>query len=421
MVVGRTTRLRLVPLAALCLFVGALVTQRLITRRSTAGARHSVPSSSRETVSSLRGQGVIARQLSTPGQVNPKAFSVYRGDSRRTHRSPIVGPTVARIAWKVSVDGPVQSQVLASADGRELYVSSLGGSIRALSAADGSVLWSVPLSDRSYSTPFIAAGALYVGSDAKALVRLGADGKVTYRLDLGGEIDGAPAQLDDGTIVVAADRNIVGVRPRGDVAFRLPSRGKVFTSPAVSADGTLYWGAQDHALHAAREGRESWKIDLGSDVDGGPSIMDDGTIVCGTDGGEVVRVSREGTIIWRTAVGGFVRGGLTIARDSAVLAGVYGPTPGVVRLDGATGKVLGRFPVQGTGATQFGVHGGPLEDAAGTLYFGTQEDAVYAVSASGEDLFRLPVDGDVDAPLTLLPHGVLLVATDSGTIYAVGP
>jgi outer membrane protein assembly factor BamB len=78
--------------------------------------------------------------------------------------------------------------------------------------------------------------------------------------------------------------------------------------------------------------------------------------------------------------------------------------------------------VQGTGAREFGVQGGALEDSLGTLLFGTQGDDVLAIDAaygSGTLLWRVTTRGDVDAPVTLLSDGTLVVASDDGTVRAL--
>jgi outer membrane protein assembly factor BamB len=100
-----------------------------------------------------------------------------------------------------------------------------------------------------------------------------------------------------------------------------------------------------------------------------------------------------------------------------VLAGVYGPSPRQVRLRADDGSVVGEFAIQGTGAREFGVHGGALEDDTGALIFGTQDDDVYAVSDSGDLLWRFTTGGDVDAPVTLLTDGSLIVGSDDGYVY----
>jgi outer membrane protein assembly factor BamB len=111
-----------------------------------------------------------------------------------------------------------------------------------------------------------------------------------------------------------------------------------------------------------------------------------------------------------------VRGTLSVARNGDVLAGVYGPSPRAVRLKSKEGSVVGEFLVQGTGALEFGVHGGCLEDAAGWLLFGAQDDSVYAIDPSGKLSWRFTAGGDVDAPITLLGDGSVVVGSDDGLV-----
>src|SRR5262249_1355689 len=117
--------------------------------------------------------------------------------------------------------------------------------------------------------------------------------------------------------------------------------------------------------------------------------------------------------------GGFVRGGLTVTRAGTVLAGTYGPAPRVVALDGATGQERWSFGIQGTGAAEFGIHGAPLEDAAGNLYFGAHDDRVYALDARGGPRWSFATGGDVDAPLVIGPGGTLYAGSDDGHLYAL--
>jgi outer membrane protein assembly factor BamB len=245
-----------------------------------------------------------------------------------------------------------------------------------------------------------------------------------WTLDLDDEGDTACALADDGTIVFAAGRSLYGVTDQGNVAWRFAAHGKIFTAPAIDDRRRVIVGSQDHHVYAVdpstTPAAKVWSVDLGADVDGSPAIDDDGTIVVGTDAGEVVRLDADGGVVWSTHVFGFVRGPLSIARGGDVLAGVYGPRSRVVRLDAKSGVERASFDVAGTGALEFGVHGAPLEDAAGNLYFGAQDDRVYALSPSGT-MTSLETGGDVDAPMTLLSDGALVVASDDGAVYYLEP
>ena len=339
------------------------------------------------------------------------------------HRSAAHGPASAKPAWRVELGGPISAQVTTSPDEKTLYVATLAGDLVALAREDGAKRWSVALGDRVYSTPLVADdGGIYVGSDAKKLFGISAAGAVVWKLDLDGEADSGAAFDKNGNVVVAAGKQVLAVRRGGDVAWRFDAKGKVFTAPAIADDGLVVFGSQDDHVYALRDGGAlAWAVDLGADVDGAAAIGDDGAIYVGTDKGEVVRLDAKGNIAWRrTITQGFVRGVLSIARNGDVVAGTYGPIPRMVRI-AADGTVRGAFTIRGTGAHEFGLHGGALEDADGTLFFGAQDDAVYAVGTDGAVRFRHATKADVDAPLTLLGDGALVVPSEDGSVTLLLP
>ena len=344
------------------------------------------------------------------------------GGPRHLHRSVAHGPRAAKVGWRTTVSGPVAAQVTTSPDERTLYVSTLDGNVIALTREDGKPRWTATLGERVYSAPLVHDdGTLYVGSDAKKLVALSPEGAVLWRLEVDGEADTGAVFGKDGAIVFAAGASVLSVRRGGDVAWRFTAKGKVFTAPAVTDAGLVVVGSQDDRVYAIdATGAAVWSTNLGADVDGAAVIGDDGGIYVGTDKGEIVRLDAGGKVAWRTPVGGYVRGVLSLARNGDILAGTYGPVPHLVRLT-PEGIIQGAFAIKGTGAKEFGIHGGPLEDADGTLYFGAQDDAAYAIDAEGGLRWRFATNADVDAPLTMLSDGSLVVASEDGTITMLLP
>jgi outer membrane protein assembly factor BamB len=348
---------------------------------------------------------------------------MVHGDPRHSNRSAARAPAATpTLLWTHDVGGPVEAQVTVSPDERTLYAASLGGTLTALASDDGSVRWTLPLGDRVYATPCVADdGTVYAGGDGGKFLAISPEGKIRWSLDTDGDADSGPAIAPDGSVVFAAGRSVYDVTAAGHVRWRFAAKRKVFTATAIGPQGRIVFGSQDHHAYAVSlEGRLVWSVDLGADVDGAPAIDDQGAVFVGTDGDEVVRLDPDdGHVVWRAALGGYVRGTLAVARNGDVLAGVYGPRPREVRLRADDGGLRGDFPIQGTGARDFGVHGGALEDAAGTLVFGTQDDAVYAVDASGQPLWRFVTGGDVDAPATLLGDGTLVIGSDDGLVRAL--
>jgi outer membrane protein assembly factor BamB len=410
-----------VGVAVLVVMVGTAVGLRLHARQMFSR----VPALSRvEPVASAAlpapPAGLLLGDAGSPGEV-PHGIRMLHGDARHTGRAAGHAPrTRPTVAWSHDVGGPVEAQVVTSPDEQTLYVASLGGKLAALARSDGGTKWTVDLGDRAYATPCVAQdGTIYAGSDAKKVVALSPDGKTRWTLDTDDEADTGPVLASDGTVVFAAGRRVYGVTPQGFVKWRFAAKRKVYTSPAVAPDGSIFFGSQDHHVYGLTpQGGPKWSVDLGADVDGAPVLGDDGALYVGTDGGQVVRLDAEdGRVRWRADVGGYVRGTLSLTHAGDVLAGVYGPAPHEVAVGAADGAVRLRFSIQGTGAREFGIHGGALEDESGALLFGTQDDALYAVGPAGEILWSLSTGGDVDSPVTLLSDGSVVFGSDDGKVY----
>ena len=411
-------RLPLLAVAVLVAMTAVAAAEKWHAVRSRPAPAVVVPSVSPETPMPSDDAAVP----SPPAVDAPHGARMLHGDARRTHRAAGTVPRhLPEVAWTADVGGPVEAQVTTSPDGQTLYVASLGGTLTAIARADGAVKWKLDLGDRAYATPCVAPdGTIYAGSDAKRLVAVSPEGKVRWSLDTDGDADTGAALAPDGTVVFAAGRKVYGVTPQGTVRFRFAAKRKVFTAPAIGDDGRVFFGAQDHHAYALTpEGGALWSTDLGADVDGAPALGDDGAVYVGTDGGDVARLDPDdGHVVWRAPLRGYVRGPLSVARGGDVLAGVYGPGPRRVRLDASTGDVRMSVRVQGTGARDFGVHGGALEDEAGLLVFGAQDDAVTAVDARGALLWRFKTGGDVDAPVTVAGEDAsVIVASDDGKVY----
>jgi outer membrane protein assembly factor BamB len=344
---------------------------------------------------------------------------MYHLDPAHRNRSPFVGPANPKVAWAADLIDPIETAPAVLPNGN-VVVGTLGGKVFAV-RPDGTTAFSTSLGDRIYASALVIGQRIFLGSDDDRFVGLSAAGGTRWTLLTDGEADTAATPTSDHGITFTAGNILYFIREDGTVVWRVRAKRKMYSAPAVGADGTVFVGAQDNRLYAIRRvGTVRFKIDLEHDVDCSPSVDDDGTVFVGTDGGEVVAVNVEsGKVAWRTPVEGHVRGGVTVTRSHDVLVGVYGPAPRVVRLRGSTGEVLWSFSVPGTGAREFGVHGSPVEDAEGNLYFGAQDDAVYALSSNGKLRWKLATGGDVDAPVVLIADGVLLAASDDGKLYRI--
>jgi outer membrane protein assembly factor BamB len=367
----------------------------------------------------------VAAALSPPPseplpEIESAPSRTFRGDARRRHRSALLGPQAAPGVTKLHEAPGAIAAMPAVLEGGDIVVASLGGRLARLSPS-GEVRWKIDLGDRIYASPLVAGDRVIVGSDADRVYAVRLDkGRIAWQLPVEADADTAPAEAPDGTIVIAAGSSLYAIRPNGSVRFRVRARRKIYGSPAIGDDGTIYFGSQDDHLYAiAPAGARLWGSDLGADVDCAPLVGEAGMVYAGTDGGVVFALDKTGAVRWRASVGGYVRGGLSLGLDGSVLAGVYGPRPGVVALDPETGAERFAFRIRDGGSRELGVHGGPIVDGRGNLYFGTQDDTVVALNPVGRLRWSVGLGADVDAPLVLGESGLLYAGTEDGRIYAI--
>jgi outer membrane protein assembly factor BamB len=425
---------RLIPLVVLFAVTTSLAIARWMRptqpvyepQRGYAPASASVTESSADAVRATLAAG-LAQSPSADARPSGTGLSgggpyQMHGDAQRTHRAGVAGPQTADVGWQVDVGGAVAAQITVARDGKTLYVATLASELVALDAGSGRVRWRANLGGRVYAAPTVMGnGTIVVGSDAKTLFAFGPDGKSQWTFALDGEADNAPLLTTEGSLVVAAGRQLLGLSAAGNLLYRLKLRHKIYTAPAQLTSGTVVFGAQDNCIYGVDPaGAIVFKTATTADVDGSPVAAEDGAFFIGNDAGEVLKLDSSGKVLWKSAVGGFVRGALSLSRNGDVIVGHYGPGPRVVRLRARDGEVVGALAVQGTGAKEFGVHGGPLEDVDGALYFGAQDDYVTALNSDGSLRFRWNAGGDVDAPLTLIAPGQLVFGSDTGKVTMLG-
>lgn len=348
------------------------------------------------------------------------------GGSRHLGQAPGAAPVAEpRLAWEVTVGGPIAATPLVGPDGT-VYFGSHDRSVYAVDKS-GKQLWSVPTGDRVWSTPALSAdGVLYVGSDDDTLYALDArTGAQRWTLRIGAcvpttgkgpgavlcDVDGGVTLGLDGTIYVGGDA-VHAVTPEGKLRWRAATGGHVSSPPALSADGaTVYVGAQDGVIYAldSASGVQRWSVRIGDQIEPAPVVADDGTIYVGADDHKLYALAPTGEIKWSVITG------LDVRRAVAI-----GPT-GVVYL-GSHDKKLYAIGADGVAAWTFTtagkIHSSPVVAADGIILVASEDDRVYAVSPAGVLLWFIDAGEDVDVQPWLTADGTLIVATDAGKLQA---
>ena len=235
---------------------------------------------------------------------------VYFGVNRPIPVVYAVNATTGQEVWHHT--GPIANIVSSPTliDGR-LYVAFTDGSIRALDATNGQIIWNVTHTAGAYSSPAIAAGRLYIAIHNQGLLALDAN--------------------------------------TGSELWLAPMPGPQWSSPAVD-NGRVFVGSRDdHKLYAfdAITGNTLWTATTSDWVQTSPAVGN-GVVYIGNNSGNVYAYNAEtGGLVWQSAVApGFAIGSSpTVANGVLYIASALDASAThfdgkLYALDAATGQVL---------------------------------------------------------------------------------
>ncbi len=114
------------------------------------------------------------------------------------------------------------------------------------------VRWRYALGEEVDSTPAVAGGVVYIGSQVeRAVLALdAATGQERWRVAVGKPINSSPVVVDGALYIGAADGNVYALdREDGTERWRFATGGAVSSSPTV-VDGLVFVGSDDGNLYA---------------------------------------------------------------------------------------------------------------------------------------------------------------------------
>jgi outer membrane protein assembly factor BamB len=270
------------------------------------------------------------------------------------------------VVWSFRTGGDVDD--LAAGDGR-VYAVSHDFNLYAVDAFSGALVWEVPYGTL-FEEPVDVDGVVYVGQDAFDAATGSLLWESTAPLQTSASVVGGVVYEGGSTGFVgnvyaldAATGNVIWTAATG--ATTAPS------APAV-AGGVVYAqaGSQLYAFEA-ESGAKLWQAAIGGQAfSNSPAVG--GGIVYTRAAGAVIRAfdAASGRVLWSVTLGG----GNSFSSAPALANGVLYTASNqntFYALDPATGSVL----------FTFGAHAGIDSPAVadGRVYFGSQDDAVYAL------------------------------------------
>lgn len=327
--------------------------------------------------------------------------AVYLGDAQgRVHS---VNAADGSTLWIEKGGAALYSTPLATPAG--LFTCDDAGRLRRLERATGKEVWSIALGadaaprvlpaaavfafDYQAPTPVLRDGVLYVPSALGSVHAVDADdGHVVWRADLGAKVRASVALTDALVLASTLDHDLIALdRGQGSERWRFHATGPITSTATPAGDLVLVAsrGSWITAL-AAATGEPVWeRYDWFSWIES-TGVVVDGLYYVGSSDLRAVRAldPRTGRTAWETDVQGWAWGTPAVTAD-AVYMGVAAPreyvtehAAGLVALERKSGAILWRRPV-------------PKDDAA--FVSGYPGSVVVA----GDQLFAANVRGTLEA------------------------
>jgi eukaryotic-like serine/threonine-protein kinase len=349
---------------------------------------------------------VVAEPQASPALALPEV-TLFRGSPQRTGsiagRIGVQNPDLLSL---VPTDGDPGEALLA--DG-VVYVGDRMETIHAIRIADGSVLWRARGVGFVYSAPARRGDAIFVTCQygLKALSR--ADGKVLWHIGLSGDAtESSPLIVGDQIIVGDTGGAITALSFDGKVIWKysvtndehgqlrpgVPKRGVRARPRTAASDGTIvYQPVFDQSRLFAidlKAGRRRWAFEMNGWIYGVPALSEDKLFFGSQDKHLYCLDKARKTMLWNFPTNARIEAGVAYQRGSVFCAACDG---GVYRVDSETGKEIWHYKTPASEASS-AIYSAPVctEDA---VYFGSFDGYVYCLNIdNGQLMWRYcPVVG----------------------------
>lgn len=315
-------------------------------------------------------------------------------------------------------------------------------------AAPGSIPASPPGAPaQAYGGPVAMAGGDPQHSGRSPFVLPKTTPTERWRFQTQGRIAAAPTLARDGTIFFGShDTSVYALSPEGTLRWQFQTADFVWSSPALGRDGFAFVGSDDDKIYSLRalDGTMRWSLAPGGcrwATGRGPeaarcdieqvTLGPDGTLYTGGDA--IYALNGDGTLRWRFAPGtgaALSPTGQPVPSNQAGRKVHCGSAPALA-LDGsiyaACQDTLYALAPDGSkrwewsGASQSDFDGGPVVGRDGTVFLGSDDRRLYALTPQGQVRFAFVAGGAIHAPPSLGPDGSVYFGAYDGAMYALRP
>lgn len=361
---------------------------------------------------------------------NFDSWPMFHGDLMHSGYTASSGPLTNQTLWRQPTNDTVLSSPTVA--GGIVYVGTNNGKVLALNASMGQFLWSYKTGGAVYSSPAVSDNVIYFGSWDNFVYALNAlTGEFLWSYKTGSYVQSSPAVANGIVYMASYDANVYALDAATGTllwSFRTGA-GAVGSSPAV-VNGVVYIGDNSGKVWAldASTGRAIWSFSAGDTVYSSPAVVNGVVYIGGdlvTNGTVYALDAATGAKLWSFSTGNLWVYSSPAVANGVVYVGSYdhftttdtGFNSGLLfALDASTGTMLWSYPV-GTEVLD-----SPIV-ANGVVYAGGYNTDFYALNAStGAKLWSYHIESlsTYSWSSAAVAGGVLYVDFEGGTLFAFG-
>jgi len=337
-------------------------------------------------------------------------WPTFHHDNVRTGYTSSAGPETSQILWRTPTGGWVVSSPTV-ADGK-VFVGSDDGYIYALDENSGAVLWKQTTGGRVYSSPAVANGKVFVGSWNGWIYRLDENTGASRRLNkTGGPLTSSPAVADGKVFMGSWDSCIYSLnQDDGIIIWKYQTGGRIQSSPALH-NGRLFIGSNDRKVYCldANSGGSIWQYQTGGPIASSPAVADGKLFVGSNDHRIYCLDEATGALIWSYQTAEVLMSSPAVANGRVFIGSNDGK---IYSLDEASGNLVWSYT---TGAM---VSSSPAV-SDGKVFVGSNDNCLYCLGMAGELIWRYQTGYWIQSS-PAIANGRLFVGSNDGYIYAFG-
>lgn len=347
--------------------------------------------------------------------------------------SPTTEPNIGKLLWIFkpgSADEPpfwVSPLTSATAFNGIIYVGASDvvggklGSLHALNAGDGSLLWSYGHNGHTPSTPTVADGVVYFGSEDHNIYAVDAhDGEGLWAYTTGGQVRSKPYVYETMVFMNSQDGHLYALNTKdGRLQWRyqfdepvsdIASLGSLPSSPTAD-NGAAFIVGSDHTFRAINisDGTLRWEYDIGGQVFGSPQAANGIVYVGSLNRSLYAFNSTDGSILWSHQADGAI-----ISTPVVEDGRVFVSSNVISAIDAISGTVLWQYDPDILGSL-----GSPIIEGS-KLYVASFDGHLFVLDRDHGNLLTVyAMEENIGQKAPAVVDGVMYIVAKDRSLYAV--